>query len=405
MSDIHFLLGDSELLKKMCDGQAKSVDVIYSEQICDFLDDLAKLLRADKHMRQYPDVATFGFWCRRSHLKSLAEGMNDSVRRVGRGMVFHVAPSNVPVNFAFSLVFGLLAGNTNVVRVSEKDFPQIRIVCDRLGELLSRPEYLALRERMCVVQYDRDSCWNAYFSERCAARVIWGGDATIRHFQNYPLPVRAVQIHFADRYSLAVIGARKVLDASEAECRRLAHDFYNDTYLMDQNACSSPHLLCWHGELLADDALQQAKDKFYRALAKEAQAYDLEDIKCMDKFTMAAERVMQCEAVSSWQRYENLLYVLRLSSLPEDVEELRGRFGLFYEYTMASYREILGVLSEKVQTCTYYGIDPQDLQREIIEGGVPGVDRIVPVGKALDMTVIWDGMDVVESLSRIIDLQ
>lgn len=31
-----------------------------------------------------------------------------------------------------------------------------------------------------------------------------------------------------------------------------------------------------------------------------------------------------------------------------------------------------------------------------------GVDRVVPVGQAMDMSILWDGMNMIESLSRII---
>ena len=34
-----------------------------------------------------------------------------------------------------------------------------------------------------------------------------------------------------------------------------------------------------------------------------------------------------------------------------------------------------------------------------------GIDRVVPIGKALDMNLIWDGYDVINSLSRIITLE
>lgn len=44
----------------------------------------------------------------------------------GRGVAFHIAPSNVAVNFAFSLAAGLLTGNANIVRLSSKPFPRPR---------------------------------------------------------------------------------------------------------------------------------------------------------------------------------------------------------------------------------------------------------------------------------------
>ena len=32
-----------------------------------------------------------------------------------------------------------------------------------------------------------------------------------------------------------------------------------------------------------------------------------------------------------------------------------------------------------------------------------GVDRVVPVGQALDMSVLWDGYNMLEALSRVIE--
>jgi len=41
---------------------------------------------------------------------------------VGRGVAFHIVPSNVPVNYAYALFTGLLCSNANVVLVPSKDF-------------------------------------------------------------------------------------------------------------------------------------------------------------------------------------------------------------------------------------------------------------------------------------------
>ena len=34
-----------------------------------------------------------------------------------------------------------------------------------------------------------------------------------------------------------------------------------------------------------------------------------------------------------------------------------------------------------------------------------GVDRVVPIGQAMDINIVWDGYDVVKSLSRAIELK
>ena len=43
----------------------------------------------------------------------------------GRGLAYHIGPSNVPMNFAFSLFYSLLAGNPTIVRLPSLNFPQI----------------------------------------------------------------------------------------------------------------------------------------------------------------------------------------------------------------------------------------------------------------------------------------
>ena len=54
---------------------------------------------------------------------------------IGRGKVLHIAPSNVPMNFAYSFAFGLLSGNINLVRLPSKEFAQIRILCDVIKQV------------------------------------------------------------------------------------------------------------------------------------------------------------------------------------------------------------------------------------------------------------------------------
>ena len=62
-------------------------------------------------------MVAFGFFCRRANLEALAREYEGAVSdRLGRGISFHIAPSNVPVNFAYSLAAGLLAGNACVVK-------------------------------------------------------------------------------------------------------------------------------------------------------------------------------------------------------------------------------------------------------------------------------------------------
>ena len=116
--------------------EAPRPDVPFSDDAVEFLDALSSLIMKNPSSRQYPDVITFAFFCRRASLVKMKSDFTSDKLRLGRGLVFHVAPSNVPVNFAYSLVSGLLAGNMNVVRVSSKSFVQVDIIIKAMLKLL-----------------------------------------------------------------------------------------------------------------------------------------------------------------------------------------------------------------------------------------------------------------------------
>ena len=111
---------DIEKLKKL-----NSIEV-FSTITCSWLNDLSRFLLKDPKTKKYPDVATFAFFCRKANLSKLkANHYNPNQIRIGKGIAFHIAPSNVPVNFAYTLISGLLAGNINIVKIPSKYFEQI----------------------------------------------------------------------------------------------------------------------------------------------------------------------------------------------------------------------------------------------------------------------------------------
>lgn len=377
----------------------KSVLAPYDEHICDFLNDWSALLRSDAEAKTYPDVMSFSFWCRKGNILQLKEAYEkrEPGCRIGRGMVFHIAPSNVAVNAAFTYVFGLLAGNANVVRVSSKQHPQIICLCRALSQVLHRREYQDILQITSFVTYDRDEDYTASYSAGCDARVIWGGDDTIQTVRRIPIPVRAVEMTFADRYSFGILDGRYLKTLDDAGWRSLAHGFYNDTYLMDQNACSTPHLLFW---LQADSEI---KEKFWQMVYEQAVQYDLSDQKVSDKYTQLNEISVLYPEITKITRYENYLYVIDLvrEKMSKDASLCyRGKFGMFFQTDLYTLDELPDFLDNRVQTCAVAGINPQKMKDIIFKRKCFGIDRIVPFGKTLDIGVVWDGYDMIQQLSR-----
>ncbi len=379
---------------------AAYVAEVYNDEVCRFADDLSKWLRKNKNALSFPDLMAVSFWCRKGNIEKMRNEFDDGKTHIGRGLIFHITPSNVPVNFIFSYLFGLLSGNSNIVRIPSKKFPQVDILCAAVKEILENDDYINIRKNTSFVTYDRDKEINDYYSGICDGRVIWGGDSTIKALRESPIKPKAVEVVFADRYSFGVIQSEKIVSASDNEIANLVHGFYNDTYLMDQNACSTPHCIFWLG-----NQAREASEIFWGAVKKEEERYSLEPIKSVDKYTDLCHIAMERDDIAEINTYGNFLYVARLAEVSPDMESLRGRYGMFFEVCIKSMDDLSSFITEKSQTMIYYGVEKNELNDFIKKNNLKGVDRIVPFGNALDIGVIWDGYDIIRSLSRVIGIR
>jgi hypothetical protein len=381
----------------------KQVLIPYDPLVCDFLNRLSAELLRDNLAREYSDIVSFGFWCRKANIVKLKKEFSEKRLRLGLGIIFHISPSNVPVNFAFSFAFSILSGNSNIVRVPSEDYPQTDIICNAISRVLSNDEFDSIAKMTAFVRYERDDEITGMFSEICNGRIIWGGTQTIRDIRRLPMPERAIEVAFADRYSFCAIDVENLLKCSEKELLRLAEGFYNDTYLMDQNACSSPHLIVWLGN---GQGVSEAKKRFWKSVYRTAaKKYALEAVSAVDKLILLYKNAIELQEVSSVSKYGNLLYVLKLDHLPNNMDDNRGECGFFYEYSAKRFDEIAPIVNEKYQTLTYYGIAHDEIVTFVLNNKLFGIDRIVPIGLAMDISVIWDGYDLVRTLSRICDVK
>lgn len=375
----------------------QKADEPFSESVIEYLNALSAVLLKDRDCRLYPDVVTFAFFCRKANLLKLKETFRrDDTLRQGRGVLFHIAPGNVPVNFGYTFVAGLLAGNKNIVRVSSKDFPQVSLIVKHIHELNGDERLSDVARRLVLVRYDRTSVASAFFSSMADVRVIWGGDETIAAIRKNALPPRSFDVCFADRYSIAVISPEAVMSADDEELARLAESFYNDTYLFDQNACSAPHLIFWRKSNL----LKEAKDRFWSALHRLVEKkYNLQAVLAVDKL-MAFCRQAVCMNVEKESMPDNYIVRTQLNELPKNIDVFRCAGGYFSEYHIDSLDEIAPIITNKYQTMAYYGFNQEELIQFVKNNHLHGLDRIVPVGETTAFSLVWDGNNLVEMFSR-----
>ncbi len=388
-------------------GSVQGVSQMPTESFCparvEFLAALSRRLLKDPRTRALPDVASFAYWCRAANLKRLAgsHALQGNRMRMGLGLTFHICPANVPVNFAFSLAFGLLAGNSCVLRLPSKLTPTADLLVEAVGqEILKAPD--DLRSAVGLLRFERDDEVTRFWMSVADGRIVWGGDETVAHMRTFRTKPRSREVAFADRYSLCALNPSAVVSMDEATLLRLCGDLFNDIYLMDQAACSSPQLFAWVGD---QNQVAHAQAKLWPALAHLAQQkYVMRPVQAMDKFVQACRYAMGNGGVQRVERHGNVLYRLVLASVGPQQHERRGYFGTVHEVAVPDLDGLGPIVNERYQTLTIFGIDPAAVRSMIRRHGLKGIDRVMPVGHALDMDSIWDGYDIIASLSRLIPI-
>jgi len=374
---------------------------LFSPIVMDFLQQLESTIRKNVVLSSDTSYAALGFWLRRKHLESFQARTSNYQYRLGRGSIFHITPTNIPIMFAYSFIISLLAGNSNIVRISPQIVEKVCPLWTVISQILECNEFQKLKESNAIIAYEKSSSINDQLSATCDGRIIWGGNDSINEIRKSPLPPQAIELVFADRYSLAVIDSETLRCCTDDELATWAHYFYNDTYAMDQNACSSPKIILWLAPKETD--ITSVQKRWWQMVAKDAAVYDLAPIKVSQKYTQLWQFSITCPALQKIERFNNLLYIHTLSFLPSDITLLSGIFGQFFQYTITDLMDLMPLLSKKVQTISVLGIDKANLRRKVVTSNVMGADRIVSIGQAMDMDIVWDGFNMLENLSRIIN--
>ena len=392
--EMEFVVGSAETLERMAQLPALP---IFSDAAMDFLTTVSKRLLSSAKAKQYADVMTFAFWCRKASLRQMARSYANENGRIGRGVTFHIAPSNVALNFAYSMAAALLAGNGCVVRLPSKDFPQVDMICGTIRAVLADPG-CTVHDYIVFVRYGHDKSANDALSAICDTRVIWGGDQTIGILRQSPLSPRANEITFADRYSIAVIGAQEYLAVEDK--MQIAHDFFNDTYLTDQNACTAPRLIVWLGEKAE---VLVAREKFWQELHSFAVSrYELSPVQAVDKLTTLCLLAAEYDAHAA-EAKDNLVVHVEVEKLDAHIMDYRVGSGFFIECETENLADILPVCGIRCQTLSYYGVEREKIVEYLLEAKPRGVDRVVSIGHTMDFSLVWDGVDLITAMSRKID--
>lgn len=361
---------------------------------CDFLFSLADIL----WRHDFPNVIAFARWCGMSRILQERRLFYDRVGDyLGRGLAFHIPPGNIPIVLAFSFAFGLLAGCSNVVRIPGENSLEMDIIISSVEELFLKEEYSRIKETNTFVKYEKvvgDEITRT-LSSVCDARIIWGSNETISYIRTIPIPAHAVELTFCNRYSACIINSDAILN-EDLYIEGLARHFCHDTYTYNQAACSSPKLIIWVG-----DRIESAQEKFWIAVEEVLDdIYSMTEKQVVDKYYQVCSKAIN-RNLKYFSNYGNAVYCVGVKELDSGIADLFYHSGFFLEYEAESLDAVpWKFFDRKCQTLSCFGFDRSVIAEFVIRNNLLGIDRIVPIGAALQMDSTWDGYDIIRSLSR-----
>lgn len=375
----------------------------FSKEVVSFLDDFSRQINLRKDIKDFPDIKGLAFFCRKQNIMNFKKKYYNTDRiRFGLGLVFHITPSNIPTNFMYSLIFGLISGNSNIVKVPSRKFEEIKIICEEIENLLRKKKHLILKKMVRILRYNsEDNEITKNISEISDARLIWGGDETIKEIRKVETKARTIDVTFADRYSICMINSEKLLKLPNYKFKIFMKNFYNDTYEVDQNACSSPHIILWQGNKKID-----AKNKFWKNLNLLVEKnYHPPSISSVDNYCRFSKELLKNNNLASFNVLNKSLYVMKLKKINAKSFVKKSKWGFFYELDINKLQNIKHLIKKKLQTITYFGYSKKFLVKFFSENNFNGIDRIVPIGQALNINLVWDGYDLTTKLTREIEIR
>jgi len=365
----------------------------FDDEVIEFLSEFSSKILLNNSLRKYPELIVLANWFRKRNIFKIKEAHSNFIKHP-LGTIFHVAPGNVDTIFIYSMFISLLNGNKNIVKISHRESELINEIIHTIDEVLCNPAFDNLRGYISIIRYENQEEITTKLSKICNCRVLWGGDNTINQISRLPLNPRALEVKFSDRFSFSVINSDIISSLTDKELEELSERFVNDLTFFNQEACSSTKLIYWVGKK-NKSVIEKWWDICRKKIGSDILVPPIQTDRFVNQNLIAANLDVKVE-------HDPSIPVITLySPNKNDLNFLRNNhFGniLCSQIFLKNLDMIGDLLSEKDQTCSYYGFLEDDLVK--VFWNRSSVDRVVPIGKSLDFNYIWDGYNLFEVFSR-----
>lgn len=394
--DIKFIINNDFITKSRLEP--------FSELAIHFLNQLSKEILSDSVTSRMPELVALAYFLRKANIKKIVDNFQstlpDSEIVVPLGISFQIAPSNVDTIFMYSWAFSLLAGNINIIRITQNVGEQLSSLISVINRIINLSDMKAIADKNIILSYSYDDTINSYLSSIADLRIIWGGNNTVQSIRKHLAKTTTRDIAFADKISYAVIDSSYLLTLNESELNEKIRLFYNDSYYFDQLACSSPQVVFFVGD---DEENKSASSIFWKKLEEILNSVQHKEhiSVSMNKLAYLYEESangMGLRILSDIHHSKPVVIEVTKTDVIK-IENICGG-GYFHQCFIKDLTELQAVIKENDQTLSYLGFNSEILKNlaKLLNGR--GIDRIVPVGQALAFMQTWDGFSLLNHFTK-----
>lgn len=132
--------------------------------------------------------------------------------------------------------------------------------------------------------------------------------------------------------------------------------------------------------------------------------YSFQPIQGVNKLTTAYKASTEFDGIRVEPHDDNLIVRVSAPEVSTRLMDYRDNSGFFYEYECKDIMEIKLLCNDKrCQTVAYIG--NKEMLTPLLQSGIKGIDRVVPVGKTMEFDLIWDGYNLASQLTRVVTVR
>lgn len=382
---------------------SKTAEIWLKDSRYDFLRDKGRLFLAqwcsEKHLLQIAKEGLRGNIKYSDQFAPFADSDSHYLKANPKGLVCHWMAGNVQILGVFALVQAILTKNVNLLKVAAKDggvfsslmkaFEEVEVVSAD-GSVLRGRDVAAT---VGVIYFPRTSSRLAEkMSSEADVRIAWGGKEAVETVAAYPSKIDSQNVVFGPKLSFAVIGCEAL--ASEHEARKLARRLTVDISVFDQYGCASPH------NVYIESGGEVSPERFCELLADTFPKTEVQ----IPKGAMETEVVSAIHSIRGVYDFKGKVYGSPTMSwtvlFDPEIKLAKPVYSrVIFVHPVESIMDSISQIEPYIQSI---GIEaPIEKAKEFASKATElGVARLPKIGRMLNFEMPWDGMFLIDRLTK-----